>query len=42
MKEEQPTLGLSERSKLIGKMWGSLEPAKKQVIYGFVSATVSA
>ena len=31
VKEEHPELGLSERSKLVGKMWANLEAEKKQV-----------
>lgn len=31
VKEEHPQLGLSERSKLLGKMWANLKPEKKQV-----------
>ena len=31
VKEEHPEMGLAERSKLVGKMWGNLKPEKKQV-----------
>ena len=31
VKEEHPEMGLSERSKLVGKMWANLTPEKKQV-----------
>lgn len=31
VKEEHPEMSLSERSKLVGKMWANLKPEKKQV-----------
>ena len=31
VKDEHPGMGLSERSKLVGKMWANLKPEKKQV-----------